>query len=153
MKKSRFSIIVVGSIGFTMMASVIISNANTLKNGLVKEGQKEVYYKNGKKNGIFKSYYKVNGTLEGIGFYENDKPVGTWYYFDEKGRILMIEEKRGENKDKQVKGDDGTLLKPDYISYVKEYEPATGLVKGEGLALYFEDIEIDYYKYGTWKKY
>lgn len=91
--------------------------------------------------------------MEAIGFYEDDKPVGSWYYFNQAGQILMIEEKKGINKDKQVKGDDGVLIKPKYMSYLKQYDPKTGLLKTEGVALYFEDIEIDYFKYGTWKEY
>ena len=78
----------------------LTGDSTRLKNGLVKEedGLKEVYYINGKKNGIFKSYYKLNGKLEAIGFYENNNAVGTWYYFDEKSQILMIEDKKGLNR-------------------------------------------------------
>jgi len=136
-------------------SSYVGEEIDTLKNGLIKgeNGLKETYYRNGRKNGIFKSYYKSNGKLEAIGFYEDDKPVGSWYYFNHAGQILMIEEKKGINKDKQVKGDDGVLIKPKYMSYLKQYDPKTGLLKTEGVALYFEDIEIDYFKYGTWKEY
>lgn len=127
---------------------------DTSLNGLIssEKGLKETYYKKGEKNGVFKSYIRKTGKLGALGFYENDVPVGTWYYFDDDSRILMIEEKKGINKDKQV-NIDGKLHKPKYQSYVKLYDPKTGLLKSEGLALYFDDIEIDYYRYGPWKEY
>ncbi|MBC9911296.1 hypothetical protein [Chitinophaga varians] len=127
---------------------------DTTLNGFIrsKDGSTETYYRKGKKNGIFKSYYRKTGTLEALGFYENDTPAGTWYYFDADSRISMIEEKRGLNKDKKI-NIEGKLHQPKYQSYLKEYDPKTGALKGEGLVLYFDDIEIDYYKYGTWKEY
>jgi len=133
------------------------TNSDTLKikNGLILEdnGLKEIYYYNGKKNGVFKSYYKINGKLEGLGFYENDIPVGIWYYFNEKGEILMIEDKKGLNKDKKVKRDDGVMIKPIHESYLKLYDPKSGMLKREGIILYFEDIEIEYFEYGNWITY
>ena len=90
---------------------------------------------------------------EVIGFYENNNPVDTWYYFGEKSQILMIEDKKGFNKDKQVKNEDGVSVRPKYESYLKSYNPQTGILKNEGIALYDGDIEIDYFKYGTWKSH
>lgn len=55
----------------------------------------------------------------------------------------MVEEKQGGNKDRKVKRDDGIMVKPPYMSYLKEYDPKSGLLKREGIALYYEDIEID----------
>nr|WP_295868822.1 hypothetical protein [uncultured Chitinophaga sp.] len=143
-----------------MLATIVTScllftnPTDTTFNGLVisKDGFTEAYYHKGKKNGIYKSYTRKTGKLAALGFYENDVPVGTWYYFDDDSRILMIEERRGFNKDKQVKID-GTLHKPKYLSYLRLYDPQTGLLKSEGLVLYFDDIEIEYYKYGEWKEH
>ena len=129
-------------------------NSNGQKIGLWIEnnGLNEVYYKDGKRNGIFKSYYRKNGRLSGFGEYLNGNRTGTWYYFNENSQIVMIESEISNNVDLQILRDDGELVTPEFKSFVSLYYP-NGVIKEQGIAFYNEDIEIDFYKYGTWKYY
>lgn len=43
----------------------------------------ETYYKNNLRNGYYKSYEK--GILVELGLYQNDIPIGTHYFWNEKG--------------------------------------------------------------------
>lgn len=53
----------------------------------------EIYYMNGKRNGIYKKYVDQTNSTEGIfglrvfGRYEDGMPVGTWYFFDGQGQL------------------------------------------------------------------
>jgi len=124
------------------------------KNGLYIEnnGLKEVYYKQGLKDGIFKTYNRKNGKLSAFGEYENGEKTGTWYYFDEKSHLYLQESQIKKNNYYFRNRDDGVKVKPKYVSYIKTYY-STGYIKEEGFVLYNEDIEIDFYKIGTWKYY
>jgi antitoxin component YwqK of YwqJK toxin-antitoxin module len=115
-------------------------------------GLKEVYYLNGKKNGVHKSYFKKTGKLEALGWYEQDKPTGNWYYFDETSRLFLSEQILSENKKLKVKNDEGNFILMPFQSYVKLYHK-NGLVAKEGTALYDEDVLIDFYMHGNWKYY
>lgn len=125
------------------------------KNGLILEdyGLSEYYYKGGKKNGIFKSYFKRNRKLHILGFYKDDEPVGNWFFFNQEGGIYLIEHIKGANKSKEVRRADGVMVKPPFMSYRKEYDSKTGEVKREGLALFYENVEDGFYRYGYWKEY
>ncbi|TKC60158.1 hypothetical protein FBD94_14685 [Pedobacter hiemivivus] len=125
------------------------------KNGLILEdhGLTEYYYKGGKKNGVFKNYFKRNRKLHILGFYKDDEPVGSWYFFNQEGGIYLIEDIKGSNKSKEVRRADGVMVKPTFMSYRKEYDSKTGEVKREGLALFYENVEDGFYRYGYWKEY
>jgi len=115
-------------------------------------GLTEVYYLNGKKHGIYKAYFEKTGKLGGLGEYENSKPKGTWYYFDETSRLVMIENKLAENKDIKVKNGVGAYVLLPYRSIIKIYNKNGILIK-EGMGLYDEDVQLDFYMFGTWKYY
>ncbi|WEK20482.1 MAG: hypothetical protein P0Y49_04935 [Candidatus Pedobacter colombiensis] len=126
-----------------------------MKNGLIYQDDwlTEYYYKNGKKNGVFKNYFKRNRRLHVLGFYKDDAPVGTWYFFNQDGGLYLIEDIKGLNKNKEVRRSDGVMVKPPFMSYRKEYDPKTGEIKREGLALFYKNVEDGFYRYGSWKKY
>ncbi|MBW7943056.1 MAG: hypothetical protein H3C64_11875 [Candidatus Kuenenia stuttgartiensis] len=115
-------------------------------------GSKEVYYLNGKKNGVYKSYFKKTGKLEVLGWYQQDKSIGDWYYFDETSRLFMVEKPSGENKEIKIRNDEGTSILLPFKSYVQLYNK-NGIIAKEGLALYEEDIQLEFYMYGKWKYY
>jgi len=115
-------------------------------------GLKEAYYLNGKKNGVYKSYLKKTRKLEALGWYEQDKPTGNWYYFDETSHLFLSEQILGANKNLKVKNDEGNFILLPFQSYVKLYHK-NGLVAKEGSALYDESIETDFYMHGNWKYY
>ena len=47
----------------------------------------ETYYKNGKRNGIYKKY--TNNKLSVCGIYTNGRPTGIWYFFLPSGEIRI----------------------------------------------------------------
>lgn len=116
------------------------------------DGLIEAYYRDGELEGIFKSYYRKNGKLGVFGEYTNGDRTGTWYYFNETGQIYMIECEISKNVNLQVLRDDGELITPEFKSFLSFYYP-NGNIKEEGVVLFDEDIEIDFFKYGTWKYY
>jgi antitoxin component YwqK of YwqJK toxin-antitoxin module len=115
-------------------------------------GLKEIYYKDGLRHGIYKSYYRKNGKLEGLGECENGNKTGTWYYFDEESHLVGIEKGITKNPGLTVKREDGERMTPLFKSYFIRYYP-NGVIKEEGIALYDKEIEIDFFKKGTWKYY
>lgn len=56
------------------------------------DGYREVYYKDGVVDGIFRSYSRKTGTLLSIGWYCKGMLSGRWFYFDEQGKLLRIED-------------------------------------------------------------
>jgi len=114
------------------------------------KGYTEVYYKNNLKDGIYKSYSRMNGTLYAFGEFKDGIQSGKWYFFNESGHLLYTEENISENTKYSRKQTDGSLYKPKFISYVKDFYP-NGILKGEGPVVYDESVEIDYYKIGIWK--
>jgi antitoxin component YwqK of YwqJK toxin-antitoxin module len=127
-------------------------NAQGQKNGLWIEenGLREVYYKNNQRDGLYKTYSRKTGKLSALGEYKKGVKTGTWFYFNEKSQLLMIEREIIINAETTVTRDDGEKIKPQFKSYVILYY-TNGNVKEEGLALYDEDVEIDFFKSGTWK--
>lgn len=125
------------------------------RNGLILEddGLTEYYYQDGKKDGVFKSYFKRNRKLHVLGFYKDDEAVGTWYFFNQEGGIYLIEEIKEPNKSKEVRRSDGVMVKPPFMSYRKEYDSKTGKIKREGLVLFYKNVEDGFYRYGDWREY
>jgi len=117
-----------------------------------RNGSVEVYYKNNQRDGVYKAYNRKNGKLLGLGEYKEGNKSGKWYFFDESSHLLFTEENIKENKEYTRMRDDGVKVTPKFTSYVKNYYP-NGVIKEEGQILYDEDVEIDYYKTGTWKYY
>ena len=115
-------------------------------------GNIEAYFKNGVRDGVFKTYNRKNGKLSSFGEFREGKKSATWYYFDEDSRLILTECKIEQNKNYIRFRDDGVKIVPNFTSYAKFYYP-NGYVKEEGRILYSEDIEIDYYKTGSWKYY
>ena len=56
------------------------------------DGYREVYYKDGVVDGIFRSYSRKTGTLLSIGWYCKGMLSGRWFYFDEQGKLLRIDD-------------------------------------------------------------
>jgi antitoxin component YwqK of YwqJK toxin-antitoxin module len=138
---------------------VLAQNANNVdslgrKQGLwiERKGQAEAYYKDDLRNGVFKAYNRKNGKLSGFGEYKEGVKSGIWYYFDNSSYLILIESNIRKNERLTRIRDDAKAIKPINISYAKFYYPS-GTIKKEGLVLYDEDIEIDYYKTGQWKYY
>lgn len=44
-------------------------------------------YQDGIKDGIFEFYSPTTNCIKVTGYYFNDKRVGTWQYFDNKGKV------------------------------------------------------------------
>lgn len=78
----------------------------------------ETYYENGKKTGLFKSYSKSTpSTLRYFGEFADDKMVGLWYSFGDKGHLLQIDSDFGEIRDTiRLKGN-VTYYAAIYVSY------------------------------------
>jgi antitoxin component YwqK of YwqJK toxin-antitoxin module len=131
-----------------------LRNAAGKKVGLWIEnnGLMETYYKDGLRDGVFKSYFGSNGRLDVFGEYRNGNPAGIWYFFNEKGHLILLEKEIGKNPGLTVKGDDGRTMRPPFKSYVIEYHP-NGMIKEEGIALYEKSIQIDFYKKKIWRYY
>jgi antitoxin component YwqK of YwqJK toxin-antitoxin module len=131
-------------------------NAEGNKEGLWIEdsgqGVEEAFYRNGIKEGVYKQYNAGNGRLLFFGEYKNGLPSGTWYMFDESSHLIMIEEFRGKNGNLTVKRDDGKRIKPKYKAYLKIFHN-NGVLKEEGIALYYDSPEIDFFKKGKWYYY
>ena len=56
------------------------------------DGYKEVYYKDGVVDGVFRSYSRETGTLLSIGWYSKGILSGRWFYFDDYGKLLKIKD-------------------------------------------------------------
>ena len=127
---------------------------NGKKSGLWIEGKGNyfIYYKNGEEDGVHISYNRKNGRLSGFGECTQGNKSGIWYYFDTYGLLVFTETNINKNKTLSRIRDDKKKIFPKFSSYVKNYFP-NGVVKSEGLVLYEEDIEIDYYETGIWKYY
>lgn len=111
----------------------------------------ELYYRNGQKSGVFKSYSK-KGTLLSFGEYIDGKITGTWYYFGDKGHLMMIQKNFNINTDTVIIDNKKKYLYP-YKCYTISYYPS-GIIKEEGILLWNDDpIMDDSREYGEWKYY
>jgi antitoxin component YwqK of YwqJK toxin-antitoxin module len=115
-------------------------------------GSIEVYYKDGLRDGVFRSYERDIGRLITFGEFKNGNAVGTWYYFDREGYLSWIEKEIGLNPGLTAKGADGSIIVPKFKSHMIDYYP-NGVTKAEGIALYFESSVLHFYKKGIWKYY
>ena len=116
------------------------------------DGLKEVYYLDGVKDGIYRAYYKKNHRLESFGEFSKGTPSGTWYYFDETGYLILSQRQIQANSSLKVKRDDGQFIVPRLKSHVRIYHK-NGQLCREGIALFDEDIQVDYFMFGSWKYY
>jgi antitoxin component YwqK of YwqJK toxin-antitoxin module len=127
---------------------------NGLKNGFWIENEPlltEVYYRNGKKNGLFRSYHN-NGKLYGFGEYKNDIQVGTWYCFDDSSKLEYIEKEIEYNPSAKYVTKNDETFKPIFKSYLIIFYP-NGQVKEDGYIIYDEDLQISYTEIGKWEYY
>jgi hypothetical protein len=117
-----------------------------------KHGIKEAYYVNDVKQGLFRSYDAKTGKLDAFGWYEGGIPSGTWHYFDQYGRLYLSEAIMPENKTIKIKNAAGELIVHPFISHVKLYHD-NGLISSEGVAIYEESVQFDFYRFGLWRFY
>lgn len=112
----------------------------------------ETYYENGKKTGLFKSYSKSTpSTLRYFGEFADDKMVGLWYSFADKGHLFQIDSDFGEIRDTiRLKGN-VTYYAP-FKCHTKFFYP-NGKIRSEGTLLYGDDPQLDGQEYGEWKYY
>ncbi|MBX9188463.1 hypothetical protein HCG69_10315 [Bacteroides sp. K03] len=111
----------------------------------------ELYYQNGRKSGVFKSYSK-KGTLDAFGEYTDGRKSGTWYYFGDRGHLEMIQKDFKINTDTVSLDNNARYIYP-YKCYTITYYP-NGIVQNEGILLWDEDSELDTVReYGEWKYY
>jgi antitoxin component YwqK of YwqJK toxin-antitoxin module len=108
----------------------------------------EMYYHNDTLNGVHKTFYQ-NNVISSFGFYTNGEKTGVWYFFDEKGRLIL--EQSQIKKVKYSKKTEGELVEYNNSSYIKYYFN-NGRLKEEGFAFY-NDVEEHVQKYGIWKTY
>jgi len=64
----------------------------------------------------------------------------------------MIEIKLGVNKEVKVKNDESRYILLPHKSMIKIYGK-NGLLVKEGIGLYGEDVQLDFYMFGSWKYY
>jgi len=111
----------------------------------------ELYYKNGQKSGVFKSYSK-KGVLSSFGEYIDDKKTGIWYYFGDKGHLMMIQKDFSINTDTVILDNKKKYVYP-HKCYIVSYYP-NGVIKEEGILLWNDDPEMDDSReFGEWKYY
>jgi antitoxin component YwqK of YwqJK toxin-antitoxin module len=125
------------------------------KDGFWKEAngniKMELYYTNGKKSGIFKSFSQT-GNLLAIGEYNNDEISGTWYYFGDCGHLMMVQ-KDFEKNDYAIPLEHHAQGVAPYKCYSIEFYP-NGMKKSEGVFLWNDNPESDFtFEYGKWKYY
>jgi len=89
-------------------------NKECRKTGLWAENvignREEVYYKNGLRDGIYRSYNN-KGKLLFFGEYTKGIQTGTWYSFNENDFLVSKEKILGKNNDLTIKGLDGKRIK------------------------------------------
>ena len=129
-------------------------NKNNQKEGfwIEESGQyfrSESYYKNGKRNGIFKSYNTGQGTLRGLLEYKDGELCGVAYSFGDKGHLDIIFKDFAVNTD--VITESNITYK--HTCYTITFHP-NGNKESEGVLLWQDNPELDNtYEYGEWKYY
>lgn len=132
-------------------------NEKGQKTGLWKEDankhwRTEIYYQNGKKNGLYKSFSIPKGELSYFGEYRNDTISGTWYYFGDFGHLIMVQ-KNFKKNDKKFSIKNRAQSIPPFQCYCVIYHP-NGIKASEGILLWEDDPESDTaFEYGEWKYY
>ena len=111
------------------------------------------YYKDGILSGIHKEY-NIDGILQVLGEFKDGEFSGTWYYFENDGRIWMIF-RDFEKNDYPISDYDGKTYIPDYKCYLTGYHP-NGRIESEGIVLWSGDdnpVSDTSIEYGEWKYY
>jgi len=126
-------------------------NGNKQGFWIEENGLKECYYSNNKYDGVFKYYHK-NRVLYCIGEFKEGREIGTWYFFDDKGRLTSKLVNITENNQEILLDDQVTKKKPLFKAYLLNYY-SNGKVESEGIVLFDDDFEENYYEFGLWKYY
>jgi antitoxin component YwqK of YwqJK toxin-antitoxin module len=129
-------------------------NDRGLRDGLWIEekqyGTVEAYYSDGKLNGFYRSYSRANKMrLSALGYYENGKMAGDWYFIDDKNHLFMVCKALINNKVAIRLYSKKTI--PKSSGYLRLFYE-NGKLKEEGKAI-FDDVEIDFYRVDLWKYY
>ncbi|PWM64406.1 MAG: hypothetical protein DBX61_11675 [Clostridiales bacterium] len=108
----------------------------------------ELYYKGGKKDGLFKCFSRND--LFVLGEYTADNMSGTWYVFGDEGELVYTLDSIELNKDSIYTGYCRIFCK--YKCHSIDYYPS-GAVKSEGYMVCDEDFMVDFWEIGEWKYY
>jgi antitoxin component YwqK of YwqJK toxin-antitoxin module len=112
-------------------------------NELVGDLKREVYYIDGKRNGLEKVYFR-KGSLAAFGTYENDHPIGVSYFFHELGYITFTVKYMGPVTYK------GRKLQKGFFALYN----SRGKIEQSGIGLFVEGEEElgEEIRIGQWKK-
>ena len=110
----------------------------------------ELYYKGGKKDGLFKCFSRND--LFVLGEYTADNISGTWYVFGDEGELVSIHNSIEFSKDSIYTGYPCCRIFYKYKCYRIDYYPS-GAVKSEGYMVCDEEFEIEIWEIGEWKYY
>ena len=110
----------------------------------------ELYYKGGKKDGLFKCF--IRNELFLFGEYTADNMSGTWYVFGDEGELVSIHNSIEFSKDSIYTGYPCCRIFYKYKCYRIDYYPS-GAVKSEGYMVCDEEFEIEIWEIGEWKYY
>ena len=110
----------------------------------------ELYYKGGKKDGLFKCFSRND--LFVLGEYTADNISGTWYVFGDEGELVSIHNSIEFSKDSIYTGYPCCRIFYKYKCYRIDYYPS-GAVKSEGYMVCDEDFMVDFWEIGEWKYY
>lgn len=113
--------------------------------------KEELYYRHGKLHGMAKYYNKHYNFIEWIENYDNGKPSGIWYAFDDNGQISSIQKDFKNNTDVVFYDSGRKYLFKNRFYYIS-YHP-NGRKKSEGIVLYDDSWVIDFHEFGEWKYY
>jgi len=110
----------------------------------------ELYYKGGKKDGLFKCF--IRNELFLFGEYTADNMSGTWYMFGDEGELRCTIDSIEFNKDSIYTGYPCCRIFCKYKCHSIDYYPS-GAVKSEGYMVCDEEFEIEIWEIGEWKYY
>ena len=106
----------------------------------------ELYYKGGKKDGLFKCFSRND--LFVLGEYTADNISGTWYVFGDEGELVSIHNSIEFSKDSIYTGYPCCRIFYKYKCYRIDYYPS-GTVKSEGYMVCDEDLWLIFGKSGS----